>query len=111
MSSANHRLSSRSLNVQYRALSPTSSQSSVIGHVGKRRMKQRVRLWLRGERAFGLQSSVALPRACAETQPQTGDEGESRFATAVSEERSDLFEGIARPNEMAPMGGLIAPPS
>jgi DNA polymerase len=81
-------------------------------------MKQRVRLWLRSERAFGLQSSVALPRAkkgwssapneaIADAPPREADEA----VTTESAARKRPFERIERPNEMAPRGGLMAPPS
>jgi len=82
-------------------------------------MKQRVRLWLRGERAFGLQSSVALPRGAHDWSPAPEEaianapvrEEEEQQNPARAAEKPPPFAGIARPNEMAPMGGLIAPPS
>ena len=79
-------------------------------------MKQRVRLWLRSERAFGLQSSVALPRSSRKWPPAPAEalaptprrEMEAQSAAAA---RVRPFEAIERPNAMAPQGGLMAPPS
>jgi uracil-DNA glycosylase len=65
--------------------------------------KNRVRLWLRGERAFGL-SSVPIannsPTGAAEIECEPTD----------SSPACDTFAGVEEPNEMAPRGGLVAPP-
>jgi DNA polymerase len=61
--------------------------------------KNRVRLWLRGERAFGL-SSVPIAKNLPEIECEPAD----------SSPACDTFAGIEKPNEMAPRGGLVAPP-
>jgi len=89
--------------------------------------KNRVRLWLRSERAFGL-NAVPLPR---KTQlDRIGgittlrhpvvetDENASRRADERTIDRqaqnvppANLYGNVAAPTEMAPRGGLIAPPA
>src|SRR5687767_15843730 len=63
-------------------------------------VRNRVRLWLRSERAMGL-SSVPIVRSnsadVAECEP-----GETR-------RECDTFADVGEPNEMAPRGGLKAP--
>lgn len=89
----------------------------------------RVRLWLRSERAFGLEA-VPLPRKtqrdrvggiAAPRQPIEPPEPTSREARRANERTiarqaqnvppPELYRDVARPSEYAPGGGLIAPPS
>ena len=101
------------------------------------RAKNRVRLWLRSERAMGL-SAVPVPRAAvsSDADERAGVVGRARpgvaatpqpalpKATPAPFQRSTIptpappapaasaapFADVAQPNEMAPMGGLLAPP-
>jgi uracil-DNA glycosylase family 4 len=88
--------------------------------------KNRLRLWLRSERAFGL-SAVPLPRKtqldriggiATPRHPVVPDAATAREADertiarqAQNVPRADLYARVAAPTEMAPAGGLIAPPA
>jgi uracil-DNA glycosylase family 4 len=70
--------------------------------------KNRVKLWLKSERAFGL-SAVRAPGG----QSQREDEVESEpvvVPTVRSAANEKMYAQVAAPNEMAPRGGLVAPP-
>ena len=89
-------------------------------------IRNRVRLWLRGERAFGL-SSVPLPRKTQldrlggistprhPVQPgmRVAKEADERTVSRQAQNvpPRELFAGVDAPTEYAPAGGLIAPPS
>src|SRR6478672_1798496 len=87
----------------------------------------RVRLWLRSERAFGL-TSVVLPRKtqldrvggiatprhveaspAPEVQRRADERTISRQAQNVPP--PELYQGVSKPTEYAPQGGLIPPPA
>lgn len=88
-------------------------------------MENRVRLWLRSERAFGLS---AVPRSFQENE-SGGEVSREDFSAQREDEaseapqhsdpdsitrpqsRADLFAQAAKPNEMAPRGGLTLPTS
>src|SRR5688500_12152779 len=88
--------------------------------------KNRVRLWLRSERAFGL-NAVPLPRKtqldrvggiATPRHPVIADEPAARRADERTIDRQaqnvppvDLYARVAAPTETAPRGGLIAPPA
>jgi DNA polymerase len=86
--------------------------------------KNRIRLFLRSERALGLGASVAAPRdALLAPRPQAiaiAEESEvdvvtpaRDFARKIESEPLSpaMFETLSAPNEMAPRGGLVPPPS
>src|SRR6266545_5631695 len=71
--------------------------------------KNRLRLWLRSEKAFGL-TDVALPRRSAQAVEESGE------CTGLAQKPEEqlpepIFAKVAAPNEIAPRGGLVAPPS
>jgi DNA polymerase len=89
--------------------------------------KNRLRLWLRSERAFGL-SSVPLPARktqldriggiASPRHPGVSDAQAARRADERTIDRqaqnvppAELYREVARPTEMAPSGGLIPPPA
>ena len=86
--------------------------------------KNRVRLWLRSERALGLGASVAAPRARAvmsrtESIAIAGPGEDDSEAVGPDSPRKNepappspaMFASMSAPNEMAPRGGLVPPPS
>ncbi len=91
-------------------------------------MKNRVRLWLRGERAFGL-NAVPARGAREESQPSDSDSILARSTAApqrqvLERQRSErpdalstrqgaerIFAKVGGPNEMASQGGLALRPS
>jgi uracil-DNA glycosylase len=88
--------------------------------------KNRLRLWLRGERAFGL-NAVPLPRKtqldriggiATPRHPVQPDREAARVADERTIDRqarnappAALFNGVDAPSETAPRGGLVAPPA
>jgi DNA polymerase len=86
----------------------------------------RVRLWLRSERAFGL-TAVVMPRKtqldriggiAGERQPQTVPPDVQRAADerTIARQAQNVppaapFKGVEKPTEYAPQGGLIPPPA
>src|SRR5687768_11399987 len=88
--------------------------------------KNRVRLWLRSERAFGL-NAVPLPRKtqldriggiATPRHPVQPDERAARRADERTFDRqaqnvppANLYREVAAPTETSPRGGLIAPPA
>ncbi len=83
-------------------------------------MKNRLRLWLRSERALGLGASVAHRPARAEQHAMPGGDEvasvleESAGPNVDSGHESliaEPFGNVSAPNEMAPRGGLMPPPS
>jgi len=86
--------------------------------------KNRLRLFLRSERALGLGASVAAPRgvslAARGQAIAIAEESEVDVATPASDFPREtgaeppspaMFETLSAPNEMAPRGGLVPPPS
>ncbi len=79
--------------------------------------KNRLRLWLRSERALGLGASVTAPPPGATRVRSLVVEEEDAPAAQPSDfspktqPSPALFATLSAPNEMAPRGGLIAPPS
>jgi uracil-DNA glycosylase family 4 len=83
-------------------------------------LKNRLRLWLRSERALGLGASVAAPAASpaaarAEAIAIASDEPDCDTPAAAASRDCQptpaMFARVAAPNEMAPRGGLVPPPS
>ncbi len=79
-------------------------------------VKNRVKLWLRSERALGLGASVAAPAPAMERSrtPATADKGIDDLSPAISPLETGPaapFANVGAPNEMAPRGGLVPPPS
>ena len=85
--------------------------------------QSRVRLWLRSERAFGLTSVPAPAASTSASAPVDSPRDPTAPAPDVkplgreSSERSDQQQPLpnrpyanGKPNEMAPLGGLIPPP-
>src|SRR3954454_22065786 len=88
--------------------------------------KNRVRLWLRSERAFGL-NAVPLPRKtqldriggiATSRHSAQSDAREARDADERTIDRQaqnvpprELYGSVSAPTEMAPRGGMIAPPA
>ena len=88
--------------------------------------RNRIRLWLRGERAFGL-SAVPLPRhrqldrtggIAMPGHPVMSDAATARRADERTINRqaqnvppAKLFSGLDAPSDIAPRGGLVPPPS
>ncbi len=79
--------------------------------------KNRLRLWLRSERALGLGASVAGPASGAmRAKAITIEEGVEPTALIPASPRkaeptAGSLAAVSAPNEMAPRGGLMAPPS
>ncbi len=88
--------------------------------------KNRVRLWLRSERAFGLNAvplprktqldrigGIATPRHPVQTDATTERDADERTIDRQAQNvpPRELYAGVAAPTEMAPRGGLIAPPA
>jgi len=79
--------------------------------------KNRVKLWLRSERALGLGASVTAPSSFAPDAAVQAIAIAEQIAPAqhhVSAEKTEpsaLFPAISAPSEMAPRGGLVPPPS
>jgi uracil-DNA glycosylase len=86
--------------------------------------KNRLRLFLRSERALGLGASVAAPRGTL-LAPRgraiaidEADEANSAAAAPEFPRKTEpespspaMFDSLSAPNEMAPRGGLVPPPS
>jgi DNA polymerase len=70
--------------------------------------RNRVRLWLRSERAFGL-NFVPITRNSRAVEAESHDCDAAGMAHVQRE--CDKFAGVEAPNEMAPRGGLVAPPT
>jgi DNA polymerase len=76
----------------------------------------RVKLWLKSEKAFGL-SAVAVRRGRSQdveevVEPAAGVAPAGKPAPArASAPAEGMFVDVGKPNEMAPRGGLVAPPS
>jgi DNA polymerase len=83
--------------------------------------KNRVRLWLRSERALGLGASVSAPPrtatrvieaiAIADDDRAHRESPDPALSTRENQPSSALFASVSAPNEMAPRGGLVPPPS
>ena len=92
----------------------------------ERGRSNRIRLWLRGERAFGLNAvplprhaqldrigGIASPRHPVIPEPATARRADERSITRQAQNvpPARLFKDVATPNEMAPCGGLVPPPA
>jgi uracil-DNA glycosylase len=88
--------------------------------------KNRVRLWLRSERAFGLNAvplprktqldrigGIATPRHPVQLDTTTARDADERTIARVAQNvpPRELYGSVAAPTEMAPRGGMIAPPA
>src|SRR5688500_8203551 len=88
--------------------------------------KNRVRLWLRSERAFGLNvvplprktqldriGGIATPRHPQVSEPATARRSDERTIDRQAQNvpQKNLYGDVAAPTETAPRGGLIAPPA
>jgi DNA polymerase len=88
--------------------------------------KNRVRLWLRSERAFGLNAvplprktqldrigGIATPRHPVQPDATTARDADERTIDRQAQNvpPAILYGEVAAPTEMAPRGGLIAPPA
>ena len=86
----------------------------------------RVRLWLRSERAFGLTSvvmprktqldrvgGIATPRHTETPPPQVQRRADERTIPRQAQNvpPPSLYNGVEKPTEYAPQGGLIPPPA
>lgn len=83
-------------------------------------LKNRLRLWLRSERALGLGASVTAPPPGATRvleaiaigdEPAPDAEPKSTGFGRENQPTPALFARVSAPNEMAPRGGLMPPPS
>jgi uracil-DNA glycosylase len=88
--------------------------------------KNRVRLWLRSERAFGLNAvplprktqldrigGIATPRHPVQLDTTTARDADERTIDRQAQNvpPRELYGSVAAPTEMAPRGGMIAPPA
>jgi len=76
-------------------------------------VKYRLRLWLRSERALGLGASVNMP-PLTHSRATIIPADAKAVEPAVSVENDGaltVFEKVNAPTELAPRGGLVAPPS
>ncbi|HEV2296634.1 MAG TPA: uracil-DNA glycosylase [Tepidisphaeraceae bacterium] len=82
-------------------------------------VKNRLRLWLRSERALGLSASLAAPpppgmgaaRVDAIVNTDDGDADSPADSLRESQPSAALYARLSAPNEMAPRGGMMPPPS
>ncbi|HEX8520710.1 MAG TPA: uracil-DNA glycosylase, partial [Tepidisphaeraceae bacterium] len=78
--------------------------------------RNRLKLWLRSERAFGL-NAVAVPQRALQESAEESEETPDVVAAPAPAPLSAkpgatrMYENVSAPNEMAPRGGLVAPPS
>jgi DNA polymerase len=81
-----------------------------------------VRLWLRASVALGLGASVSAPPPAAtrvieaisiadDERAHRGDPDAAAVSTQENQPSSALFASVSAPNDMAPRGGLMPPPS
>jgi uracil-DNA glycosylase len=88
--------------------------------------KNRVRLWLRSERAFGLNAvplprktqldrigGIATPRHPVQLDTTTARDADERTIDRQAQNvpLRELYGSVAAPTETAPRGGMIAPPA
>ena len=92
----------------------------------ERGRSNRIRLWLRGERAFGLNAvplprhaqldrigGIASPRHPVILPPAAARSADERSITRQAQNAppAGVFKDVATPNPMAPFGGLMPPPA